>query len=253
MNEDIVVKWNPVKRRHEHHIDQQFGCMSYSQHGEDLMLLNLFSMIMPHYPAERLNGYYFLDIGAHDPKIISNTYLLYQKGLTGVNVDANKKHIDAFRDQRPADKNIRCGVVPIDRIPLSGFARFYKFSDTSGRNTLSENEAEAFGRMSGFVVKDVEIIPVRTIDQIITEFCKGIWPMLLSIDIEGYDYLVLKDIRFKPDNRPAIIIAEVRPEATESFGSLMGSKDYGFHCRMGENIIFVDQNYIGLTRVGSVI
>ena len=60
---------------------------SYSQNGEDLILIDYFN--------ENPNGFY-VDIGCHHPFRFSNTYLLYKKGWRGLNVDANKWTISLF-------------------------------------------------------------------------------------------------------------------------------------------------------------
>jgi hypothetical protein len=51
--------------------------VSYSQNGEDLIIRDLFFRLGIRQPT-------YLDIGANEPFFISNTYLLYSKGSTGV-------------------------------------------------------------------------------------------------------------------------------------------------------------------------
>src|SRR5580698_8519410 len=67
---------------------------SYSQHGEDLFVRNFF--------ASKKNGFY-LDIGASHPFKLSNTYLLYRSGWTGVTVEPIPRLGKLHRQWRPRD------------------------------------------------------------------------------------------------------------------------------------------------------
>ena len=40
----------------------------------------------------------------------NNTYLLYQKGWHGINIDLDRKNIDLFKYFRSKDENINCAV-----------------------------------------------------------------------------------------------------------------------------------------------
>src|SRR5438045_8009791 len=70
--------------------------LSFSQFGEDLAVLRHFE--------DRVG--YFVDVGAHHPIRLSNTYLLYRCGWSGINVDANPDGIELFRKKRPRDLTI---------------------------------------------------------------------------------------------------------------------------------------------------
>ena len=70
---------------------------SYSRWSEDLFLINYFKDI----PTGR-----YIDIGAFHPFRGSNTYLLYKKGWSGINIDLNKISIDLFKIARPKDINL---------------------------------------------------------------------------------------------------------------------------------------------------
>jgi len=74
---------------------------SYSQFEEDLFIKNFFK--------NKKKGLY-LDIGCHHPFRSNNTYLLYKKGWSGVNIDAIQQNIDLFNIHRPRDINI-CQVL----------------------------------------------------------------------------------------------------------------------------------------------
>ena len=52
----------------------------------------------------------YVDIGCHHPFKLNNTYLLYKKGWSGLNIDLMKINIDLFNIWRPRDKNI-CSAI----------------------------------------------------------------------------------------------------------------------------------------------
>ncbi len=166
------------------HPDQYFGCITYSQHGEDLMILNLFKQIGVDRPS-------YLDLGAHHPSDIANTRLLYERGCRGVNVEANPSLIEAFIIERPEDVNVNAGV---------GFSYgqelFYMYDDRSGRNTFSKKEVERFEAQSDFRVKKVIKLMTLPLSAIIKKYCNGIFPDFLNCDIEGMDYRILEQVDF---------------------------------------------------------
>lgn len=214
------------------HPDQFFGGKTYSQHGEDLMIANLFWLIGKDKPS-------YLDIGAHHPWNISNTALLYKLGSRGVNVEANPNLIEEFHKARPEDKNLWMGVGHKN----SKAAPFYMLDDKSGRNTFSKEEADKFAReYPEFYIREIKQIPMLTINQIVDLECKGKFPDLLSLDTEGFDYEILYWADFTV-TKPKIICVEVRRSENSKFDRLLRQRGYFRHCRMGENVIYIQPRY----------
>src|SRR5437660_139546 len=81
------------------------GRQTHADHGEDIILKVLFDTLRVDKPS-------YLDVGAFDPFHISNTALLYATGSRGINVEANPKLMEAFRQHRPEDKNVNCAIGP---------------------------------------------------------------------------------------------------------------------------------------------
>lgn len=214
--------------------DQRWGGHSYAQHGDDFMLMNLFEQIGIDKPS-------YLDIGAHHPFIISNTWGLYKRGSRGVNVEANPNLMTAFYLYRQEDINLNLGVG-LSR----GVYPFFMFDDYSGRNTLCKKEAEIFLKNNPkFSLNQVFNINTVTINELIQDYLKGIYPDLLSIDIEGYDFAVLNSADFSK-SRPKIIIAEVRRESQNQFKTMLEEKGFRYLIRMGENCFFIHSDYLSM-------
>lgn len=204
------------------HSDQHYGHTTYSQHGEDLLIVNMFKIWGIEKPT-------YLDIGAHHPLHCSNTALLYERGSEGVNVEANIRLMEEFKAARPYDHNICIGVAHI-----SGTMDFFMYDPKSGRNTFSKEEQASYGQL----VRYYERLICVTINKIVEERLSGIWPDFLSVDAEGLDFSIIQSAEFTQANRPKLICAEVRDYATESFNNMLHEKGYTPIVRMGENILY---------------
>ena len=77
---------------------------SYSFGGCDLLIDYIFK--------SKKRGFY-LDIGCQHPVSNNNTYLLYKRGWSGMNIDLDPKNIRLFNSERPNDINI-CKCVSSD-------------------------------------------------------------------------------------------------------------------------------------------
>lgn len=79
----------------------KYHTKSYAQEGEDMILHRIF---------ERQSVGFYVDVGAHHPFRFSNTYLFYQKGWRGINIDAMPNSMRLFNRFRPRDINLECGI-----------------------------------------------------------------------------------------------------------------------------------------------
>lgn len=215
------------------HPDQFFGNKTYSQHGEDLLIANLFWLM-------RLDRPSWLDIGCHHPWNISNTALLYKRGGRGVNVDANPHVMQEFREQRPEDLNVNVGVAL-----RPGTLPFYMIDQRSGRNTFDKATAELFVKENPkFQIREVIQVPVMTLNQLVDEHCPAGFPDLLSIDAEGLDTEILAAADFR-QSKPKVICFELyrKPEVQHSLRKHLWGWGYVEVVRMGSNLIFIDKKY----------
>jgi FkbM family methyltransferase len=190
------------------HPDQAFGDRTYSQFGEDLILLNIFAKL------GIKKGRYF-DVGAHHPYNISNTALLYERGWRGVCIEANENLIAAFEKARPEDRIMCVGINP----NTAFVTPFYMIDDYSGRNSFDKETVNKFVKEHPeFSVSRISLMSVVQIDLI---FKESYVPDLLSIDIEGLDYAVLESM----EARPWVICVENEGKV-EEFDNLLKSMKY---------------------------
>lgn len=167
--------------------------ISYSQCGEDLILQQLFMVL-------GISKVSYLDVGAHHPTYLSNTYLFYENGGRGVCVEPDPSLFKAFGKKRPRDTHLNCGVGI-----APGEADFYVMS-TSTLNTFSKVEAERYQSYGQQRIMKTISIKLETINEVIRQnFEKA--PNLVSLDVEGLDYLILQNFDFK-NCRPEVFCLE---------------------------------------------
>lgn len=213
--------------------DQLYGRYTYAQHGDDLIFLCIFKSLGIPKPS-------YLDIGAHHPLKISNTALLYQRGSRGVNVEANPNLIRAFQTQRPEDINLNVGVAGnSDKQSLT----FYMFDNSSGLNTFDEERARELDKGGRFPIKKTITVPVTTVSKILSEHCNGIFPDILSIDVEGLELSILNSIKYDL-TAPKVICAEANSkEYGNKIRAYLQSKGYFLCFRAGANMFFAQNKY----------
>jgi FkbM family methyltransferase len=164
-----------------------YALKSYSQEGEDVILLRMFE--------SRRSGFY-VDVGAHHPRRFSNTFLLYQRGWRGINIDPNPAAIELFKAQRPRDISI---ALAISNEP--GTLTYFVFDDPA-LNTLDESLARERERATTYRIVRSQAVPVARLDSVLGEhLASGEAIDFMSVDAEGYDFRVVQSndwTRFRP-------------------------------------------------------
>jgi len=209
------------------------GQMSYAQCGEDLIVDFLLSALKP----ARVR---YLDIGAHHPTHLSNTYFFYQRGASGVCVEPDAALARAFVKVRPRDRCLNVGIGP-----QAGVADFFLMS-TSTLNTFSREQAEKFQSYGNQRIEQVVQVPIRDINSVIEENFEQP-PELVSLDIEGLDLPVLQSLDFRR-HRPLVFCIETltyTEDRTErklhEIIDWMTRQDYMLYADTFINSIFVER------------
>jgi FkbM family methyltransferase len=165
---------------------------SYSQEGEDLVLLRYFNW--------RSSGFY-IDVGAHHPFRYSNTQCFYERGWRGINIDASPGSMQAFYRCRRRDINLEVGVGE-----SATEAKFFVFNDPAF-NTFDEAVARRHETSVWHVerVIDVAVVPLR--DLLKKHVPEGQSIDFMSIDVEGRDLEVLRSNDWEI-YRPKVVLSE---------------------------------------------
>ena len=159
---------------------ERYSKKSYSLSNVDLVIERIFK--------KKKNGT-FIDVGCNHPIKYNNTYLLYKKGWSGINIDLDKESIKQFNQLRTRDVNVQTLVTSYDDEEKD----LYFYHKRSAINTISKELAES--RNNNF--KEIKKLKGKSLNSIIenSKF-KDSKIDLMSIDIENYEYEALKNFNF---------------------------------------------------------
>ena len=159
---------------------------SYSFGGCDLLIEYIFK--------SKKKGFY-LDVGCQHPVSNNNTYLLYKRGWSGINIDLDPKNIRLFNLERPSDINI-CKCVSSDNAEKNLFF----FHPGSPINSL---EKKTIKDKSNFSLKKIKTF---TLNSILEDYkIKDI--DYFNLDVEGHEIDILKNFDIKY-YKPKVISVE---------------------------------------------
>jgi len=174
---------------------------SYSQYGEDAYIASILEQY-------NLNNAMYVDIGANHPTDISNTYLLYRKGMQGVVIEPNQELIGLFRRFRKRDIPLGIGCSNISSVLK------FNISKTPVLSSFSDNR--------DINVYKLMYLPVMKLDQALSSIqCPVI--SVLSIDVEGLNKEVLEGSKDSLQKTLLLCIEYDTPEEKLDFESLLDS------------------------------
>jgi FkbM family methyltransferase len=201
---------------------------SFAQSGEDMILDIIF---------DKSKGFY-VDVGANNPIIQSNTHFLYKKGWKGINIDASPDSMAQFKIIRKRDINLE--------IPISDKQerlKYYSFK-TSFLNTFDDQSVNNFmDELIGTIELDT-----KKLSQIFDEYLGKNEIDLLNVDVEGWDLKVLRSNNWDK-YRPKVIVTEFfsfledcNPDQTE-IGAYLKENHYKYLCCTPNNSFFLEQEF----------
>ncbi len=218
---DAVGGLLPVLRR--------IRSVSFSQYGEDLLL--------PHLRPRR-RGFY-VDVGAFDPRMHSNTYRLYLKGWDGITIEPNPDAAAPFKAARPRDTHLTIGIAD-----STSDLTYYKCRNPA-ENTFDCDRAKQIG---DDLIAQV-CIPCMTLNDVFSTYCAGRQVDLLDIDCEARDLQVLQSLDFTRFRPTAVIVEDFEQfesggAATPGSGairSFLVSNGYAMAAQSFFSFLFVDK------------
>ena len=158
--------------------------ISYSFNAVDLIIDYIFK--------DKINGFY-IDIGAQHPIANNNTYLLFKRGWTGINIDLDVKNIELFNISRPNDINLNNAISS-----SASKKKLFFYHDKSPINTLVEDVSN----FQNATVKEIKTVKTITLNKVLENLCFDKEIDYMNIDVEGHELDVLKGfdlIRYKPN------------------------------------------------------
>ena len=144
--------------------------------------LNAVDLIIDYIFKNKNNGFY-LDVGCQHPISNNNTYLLFKRGWSGINIDLDKKNIDLFNTARPNDKNLNLAIS-------SDVAEknLYFYHDKSPINTLDKVVSD----FQAATVKEIKTIKTTTLDITLQSLKLNNKIDYMNLDIEGHEMEIFK-------------------------------------------------------------
>ena len=139
---------------------------------------------------------YFVDVGANDPKNMSQSWQLEQKGWRGVLVEPQPRLAQKLREQRQA------AVFACVCSSPENAGEMLKFQVSGIHSSLDLNFFVA-----GMRKQEIIEVPARTLDDILIEAKAPIPIDLLAIDVESHEIEVLNGVTLTRW-RPRLIVIE---------------------------------------------
>jgi FkbM family methyltransferase len=201
---------------------------SFSQEGED--------MILERFLEFRPSGFY-VDVGAHHPMRFSNTYRLYRRGWTGLNIDANPGSMALFQKMRPKDINIEAAVSSTSQELI-----YYRFNEPA-LNTFSRELANERTSKDYWIIEEVKILTVPLYQLIDRHVPPGTKVDLLTVDVEGLDLDVLSSNNWDTCC-PELILVECLGASTleqansDPVASLLFGQNYSIVAKTMNTVLF---------------
>ena len=196
---------------------------AYAQYGEDLVVDAVLGC-----PA---NGYY-VEVGANDPSLLSNTRRFYDRGWHGISIEPDPRMYARLAAARSRDTVLNIGVAS-----TNGKASFYRLDP----DTLSTFDYTAYQRalreFPGTRLVDVLELEVATLATICLLHVGPKQTIdFLSVDVEGTDLDVLRGNDWQI-TRPTLVLVEINQAGTEIL-EFMTSVDYEYLWCNGTNALF---------------
>ena len=213
--------------------------ISYSYGGVDSLVNNIFK--------NNDKGFY-VDVGCGHPVKNNNTYLLNKKGWHGINIDLDNENINLFDIYRPSDQNISTAIS--DKI---GEEDLFFYHSKSAINTINKKTAD----YQKAKVSTIKKIKTNTLNNVLNNSKYILEIDFLSIDIEGSEFLALKNFDFNKYN-PKVIVVEhldlslpaleiknlnINSAINSDIYKLIVSKNYTLVNMLHSDLVFVNNKF----------
>jgi FkbM family methyltransferase len=206
-----------------------YALKSYSLEGEDIILRRIFE--------EKKKGFY-VDVGAHHPKLFSNTYFFYKKGWSGINIDAMPGSMSLFKRWRPRDINLEVAIAN-EKQKL----KFYIFNEPA-LNSFDQKLSQQRNSGPYHIVRE-QLFQTIPLAEILDKYLPDKQKIdFLSVDVEGWDLDVLQSNNWERF-RPKYVLVECLDANLESIQKnaiykFLREKHYDFFAKTIYTLFFSD-------------
>lgn len=213
--------------------------MTYSQSGEDTIIVFLLQAIL------RKKSITYMDVGCNHPYTLNNTALLreYFDIKRGVLVEPNPDMCRLLQKKRKKDICLNIGLGT-----ENGVLDYYMLSNNT-INTFSKEEAMKIEKSGNERIIEVRKVEIRKVSEILEQYFQIDGLDVLSIDVEGIDFLLLQAVDYSKI-RPSIICVETiefcggKDKEFQEMIQFMKKNEYFVYADTWLNTIFVDKKII---------
>ena len=219
---------------------KKYSKRSYSFNNVDLIIDYLFKDIK--------NGIY-IDVGCNHPIKYNNTYLLYKRGWSGINIDLDASSIKLFDEYRKGDHNIGALVSNEEKIKKT-----YIYHERSTINTVEKTMVDLKINKPKKIIERQSI----TLNKIIQNSPFSEKKInLLTVDVEGHEFPVLENFEFSKYGIDVVVLELLNDKVDkmemhkQSLELVMKSNIYNLLLKRGyklinwihSDLIFVNNNF----------
>ena len=208
----------------------RFARISYSQEGEDILLMKIFK--------NKKKGFY-VDVGAHHPYKLSNTYLLYKLKWHGLNIEPNNDGYILLKKYRKRDINLNVGISN-----KNCDATYFEFNEPA-LNTFDEKIAYSHQVKHNTIISGRRQLYLRRLDDLLDEHVsKNTKVDLLNIDVEGLELSVLKSYDWSKYRPHVICIETLRREkrSHKVIDDFLSELNYINFSRLYNSTLYIDND-----------
>jgi len=205
----------------------------YSQYGQDSYIKDTF--------FKNTTKGFFIDIGAYDGVVGSNTLLFEKNGWDGICVEPNPKMYAQLRENRKCttlSQAISLDSSPKTFFQIEGYSEMLSgLADNYSQNHIARINREIEEHNQDYDYLEVECV---TFSQL-TEKSNIDY---LSLDIEGNELEILKSIDFTQKNISVISVEANTPQEATDLNDFLSSRGFSCNKIMGVDLIFVNNSYV---------
>jgi FkbM family methyltransferase len=200
---------------------------SFSECGEDLAVVRLANQF-------GLKSGVYVDAGAFQPVLLSNTLLLYKRGWRGINIDLQEDVIAEFRNCRRRDHNVAAclsdseSAVRVAYYAAGNLNRVLPADDQDERSLIGSAPMRVTKTPTTTLTRIIEQSPFR-LEQI----------DYLNIDCEGHDFTVLRGLDLTRCRPRILTIEAFTEEERRTIAEFLAPHGYRLDQFLARTAIFV--------------
>lgn len=187
-------------------------------------------IILKYFEGQQIGTY--LDIGAYDPEVFSNTRALYELGWKGVLVEPAEMNYNVITNYFKDDKQIQ-----VIKTCVGTFDGEVEFLDSGGDAIGTIDPSHALKWATGYGTKYTKVKSrIVTVNTLLKETMYNKFDFI-NIDVENYDFQVLSQFNLN-EVGCRLVCVEYNGKEKEKFHGFFHRQQFRHIFSNGENLIY---------------